>query len=352
MTVAEVIRRAENWVGKHAVGETGFTGAHLLGSVNALPLEAEFKPFLDVDIAVVLKDVPAQTGLSLPYRGLLRENRELSHDGLIIEAVYMSGEIYQSAEDVLSNPTLAYDMRVGRILSDPRGELDRIHRRVAAEFSRPVWVRARCEEEKLIALGSLKAGESAATPGETAFSMSWGATCLCSLLALATLEPATHRRSLVRAKRILGEKGRPELHERLLNVLGFDRLDEHAVRAYLDHFARVFDRAVEVTTGQTPFSFKLSPHVRPYLIEGSREMVDEGHHREALFWIFSGIFVSTLAVLVEGDPSEAPEIQAAWEGLLNDLGLADGATSRLRLQEEMALAQEYFALADALIDGG
>ena len=177
MNVTEVIAAARDWVGQHAATDPGFVGAHLLGSINSMQPGDAFPEYLDVDIAVLLSGQTPAEGLSLPYRGLLRENREILHKGLIIEAVYLESEIYENPENVLSNPTLAYDMRSGNILADPSGGLTLTQQKVVDGFSRRIWVKARCEEEKLLATGSLRGGAAAESIGEKVFYLSWGATC-------------------------------------------------------------------------------------------------------------------------------------------------------------------------------
>ena len=57
------------------------------------------------------------------------------------------------------------------------------------------------------------------------------------------------------------------------------------VTCNLQECATAFDRAVEVTRTPIPLGHKLQPYVKPYLVEGAREMIDEGYHREAVLWI-------------------------------------------------------------------
>ena len=105
-------------------------------------------------VAVVVEPPVEREAVSLPYRGLVRENAEITYRGVILEIVAFSSEVYADAATVLSNATLAFDLKAGRLLADPGGRLRQLHEEVAAEFGRRKWVRARCDEQRMLALGT------------------------------------------------------------------------------------------------------------------------------------------------------------------------------------------------------
>ena len=58
MNAGQVIEIAKEWVDQVGSKEPGFIGAHLMGSLVSMPKEAPFPSFKDVDLHLVLRDVP------------------------------------------------------------------------------------------------------------------------------------------------------------------------------------------------------------------------------------------------------------------------------------------------------
>ena len=258
---------------------------------------------------------------SLPYRGILRENEELSYEGLMLEIVHMSREVYSSAEEVLSNPTLAYDVAFGEILADPEGIFEALQPLVAKQFADREWVVARMEVEKLLISGSIQRIEEADSSGEAAFALAWFGAFLAGMTAVVHLRTPTHRRGLILMRELLWSRNGSDLYEEVLESLGYLNLTPEKVQSFQDDFAESFDYAVAVNRGRTPFSFKLNAHIRPYVVDGCQEMIDEGYHREAMFWITIGLFVSNLAIQVEGDHDRKGQFQGKFETFLTALCL-------------------------------
>jgi hypothetical protein len=70
--------------------------------------------------------------------------RKTLYRGFILEPSYLTWEAVKDPEAALSNMYLAAALAKACILSDPRGEIDRIHRAVEPEFARRHWIRKRC----------------------------------------------------------------------------------------------------------------------------------------------------------------------------------------------------------------
>ena len=60
-TVAEVIDIARKWIRDKYSGEPGFVGAHLVGSLHHMPLDAPFAEYRDVDLAIIFDTISEQT---------------------------------------------------------------------------------------------------------------------------------------------------------------------------------------------------------------------------------------------------------------------------------------------------
>ena len=95
------------------------------------------------------------------------------------------------------------------------------------------------------------------------------------------------------------------------------------VEAMLDQSVIAFDRSVEVYHTPTPYGFTIRPHLRPYLAEATQEMIDEGNHREAMFWISALAGESYLVLQNDAPDGEKPIFAAQLQTIHAALGYAD-----------------------------
>jgi hypothetical protein len=318
----------------------GFCGAYLTGGINAMPPDAPFPLYRDVDMHIVLEEGGKST----------QDNLELEYEGLILECGFKGRAEYHPPESVLANPHIAPNLAVDSILSDPTGLLKKTHQVVAKELARRRWVVARSDYEKKRALGHLEQLSQADSPFEALLQLWWFASFLSGLVAVASLKLPTHRKALVLMKELLQSQDRLDLHEELLTVLGYADMSREKVGFYLQECTVAFDRAVAVKRGPSFWGFKLRPHIRPYVIEGAQEMIDEGHHREAMYWI-EAFFVIALAVIQNDAPQEEkPRFQATFGRLLADRGLRTPDDWGSRLRQARSLADEVFKVADDIVE--
>lgn len=344
MNVAQAITAAREWVDFHGSRVPGFRGAHLMGSILSMPTDAPFPPFKDIDIMLVLET---------PQGEEQKETQEISYHGFLLECGTLSIEQYCSPEKVLANPELACNLAVNSILSDPTTFLLPLHTLVAREYTCQKWVRARCAYEKQLVTESLEALQQALSPferDEAIFHLLSVILYLSGLLAVARLRPPTYRRSLVLLRTLLSEQRRADLHEEALSILGYGNLTRQQVESYLQDCALAFDRALVVKQGPFPFDYKYHPHLRPYIIAGSEEMILEGYHREAMFWVHSFLKFSTTALQLYAPPAEIPHFQANLEYLVQELGLSTSEELLSRFQRAEELTRNIFALADYVIE--
>jgi hypothetical protein len=340
MNVRQVIQLAKEWVQLYGSQIPGFCGAYLTGGINAMLPDALFPSYRDVDLIIVLHEGGKST----------QHNLELEYEGLILECGFKGLAEYQSPESVLANPHIAPSLAVDTILSDPTGLLTRTHQVVAKEFARRRWVVARCDYEKKRALGHLEQLSQADSPFEVLTQLLWFAHFLSGLIAVASLKLPTHRKALALMKELLHSQDRLDLHEELLTVLGYADMSPEKVGFYLQECAVAFDRAVAVKRTPSSWGFKLRPHIRPYAIEGAQEMIDEGHHREAMLWIEAFFAIALVAIQNDAPQEEKPRFQATFGRLLSDLGLTTPDDWASRLRQAGSLADEVFKAADDIVE--
>jgi hypothetical protein len=167
---------------------------------------------------------------------------------------------------------------------------------------------------------------------------------------VAQLKRPTTRRTLALLRDLLEAQGRSDLQEAALKLFGSAHMSRANVQAVLDQSVIAFDRSVEVYKTPTPYGFTIRPHLRPYLSEATQEMIDEGNHREAMFWITALAGESYLVLHNDAPDSEKGEYAAQLQAMLVNLGYADTSNEAWaqRVTSAERLAQEIYRLADEL----
>jgi len=320
----------------HARSLPDFAGAYLWGGITALPPDAPFYLYRDVDVVVVVTT------------GAQDDDQEVLYRGLMLEIISKDLAAHQNAEAVLANPSDGPNVATTQILADPTGILAPLHRAVAAAYGRRRWIQARCDAEKASAEQSLAAMRQASTPTERLDSARPLLGALSGLLAIADLKRPTTRRTLALLRELLEAHRRPDLHEAALIVMGSARMSRADVQGMLDQCVSAFDRAVEVYQTPVPFSFALRPHLRPYHVEGTQEMIDEGNHREAMFWI-TCLDTAYLVLQQDAPAAEKPAFAAQFQAMCAALGYTSPKGWTMCVDAAERLTPEIYRIADALI---
>jgi hypothetical protein len=338
-TVQEVIRLAQEWVTGYSSQVPGFAGAYFFGGITQLPLDAFFPAYRDVDIVLVT------TEGKRPFE----ENLEIDYCGLMLEVGFLGTEEHRSPEAILSDPELAPNLVSSPLLADPLNLLRPLQESTIERYAQEQWVRARCDVAKQdIFQASAALGESQ-TSGDRLYHL-WRCVSYCSgLLALASLRKPTHRRSLVLLHEIVSAQGRPDLHEDALRLWGAVDMSPERVAELLQEAGHAYDRALAVKRTPSAGDFKLRPHLRPYFMEATQEIIDEGYYREATFWILIAYLVAYVALMIDASPEEQGTFQASWDRVCDELGVGALASSIGRQREAELFAQSLFPVADALI---
>jgi hypothetical protein len=341
LPVREVIEIVQEWVDLHARHLPDFAGAYLWAGITALPPDAPFPLYRDVDVVVALPEGAQDDTVEVFYRGVM------------LEVISIDLKAHQDAEAILSNPSHGPNMATTQILADPTGILMPLQQKVAAEYGRRRWIEARCEKEKASADKHLATMRAASTPQERLDAVWAFLSALSGLLAVAQLKRPTTRRTLALLGEMLEAEGRSDLHEAALTLFGSAHMSRVDVQAMLDQSVVAFDRSVEVYKTPTPYGFTIRPHLRPYLSEATQEMIDEGKHREAMFWITALAGESYLVLHNDAPDSEKLEFAAQQRAMHSALGYVDRPGEPEAWAERVAsaehLAQEIYRIADKLV---
>jgi hypothetical protein len=337
VTVSEARALAARWVAGHAAGIPGFAGALLGGSAAWSPGDAELPATSDVDVMVVADDPGAA-----PARGKRR------YGGVLLEVTVLPWDQLRSPERVLASYHLAGLLRPGTVLADPSGRLAGLQAATATDYPRRAWVRRRCrdaEQRILAGLGSLD--PSAPLPSQVlAWLFPTGVTT--HVLLTAGLRNPTVRLRYLAVRTLLDDYGRPGFHRELLALLGCDELPRERVERHLTAMTAAFDTAAAVAATPFPFSSDITPAARPVAVDGSRDLVGRGRHREAVFWI-AVTYARCLATLASDAPAAAPGHLPGFSALLGDLGIASPADLGRRAGKVRGFLPRLGRVAEAIL---
>ena len=105
------------------------------------------------------------------------------------------------------------------------------------------------------------------------------------MLLVAALRNPTVRLRYAPVRDVLKEYNQEEIYEELLRLLGCKDMSAEQAMIHLNGLTRTFDAASAIA--KTPFFFSsdITPDARAIAIDGDRELILNGSHREAVFWM-------------------------------------------------------------------
>src|SRR3954447_26095729 len=129
MLVSEARETARRWVREHASTRGDFAGAFFAGSTAALPRESALPAASDVDVFVVLSGSAPSLKLG-----------KFVFDGVLLEVTYIAQADLADAGHVAESYHLANSFSRDMIISDPTGQLRRLHEFVSRTFADPASI--------------------------------------------------------------------------------------------------------------------------------------------------------------------------------------------------------------------
>jgi hypothetical protein len=151
-------------------------------------------------------------------------------------------------------------------------------------------------------------------------------------------------------RNLLAGYGRLDFYEPLLALLGCEHMSTAQVNVHLDTLAGAYDDASNVITSPFFFASDITPLARPVAIDGSRELIMRGEHREAVFWIVA-THARCLKVLHQDAPVSLFERHMpGFRDLLSDLGIAGTADLLVRADDVRAFLPRVWEVAIEIMD--
>lgn len=337
-TVRQAKDIAREWVNDQAHGIEGFAGACLSGSAIWLPDAAMLPPTSDVDITIVLDTarVPAKVG-KFPFRNV------------VLDVSYLSMDQLRPADAVLGDYHLAGTFRRPGVIADPTGALTALHADVAREFARRHWVRRRSENARDKVLAGLEGVREDRPWPDNVLAWLFPAGVTTHILLVAGLRSPTIRTRYLAVRDLLADTDHQASYPSLLELLGCAGMSKVRAACHLDSLTTAFDAASAIGNTDFPFSSDISTIGRPVAIEGSRDLIERGDHREAVFWLVA-TYSRCQAILARDAPALARQCDDGYRALLGDLGIASFADLEARAETIREALPGIMNLADRITD--
>lgn len=332
-TVREITAIIADWVAEYTAVLNSFHGALLWGGITAVDEDEPFDLRRDVDVVLFLGADDERR----PY------HYEVMVQGLMVEVGHNTWENVRDSATVLANPYHAANIATGRIVADPHGELAELVANVRRDYAKRGWVEKRVAATKEAARGSVS--RLAGGEPDGLFIVT---TSLTAILAAASLATTGYRRSLSLLGDITSRHGRDGIYRRCVQFNGFDHLTASDVEEYLRQAARAFDYALTVKRTKSPVDFKLVPHLRPYMVDITRETLLAGDPNGAMLWVVATYVISMGAIMNDAPEPERGRFSDAYDAFKRDLGMDEQTmATRLPLAEE--LLADVSQLADEIV---
>jgi hypothetical protein len=319
MLVRDAREVAREWVIEEGSRLPGFSGAYHAGSTNWLPGRSTLPPTSDVDVVVVLSDSSRHAG-----RG------KFIYRDVLLEVSYLSSDQLRSPIQVLGDYHLAGGFRTPSVIVDPSGRLTALQTAVSRDYAKRRWVHMRCEHASGRVLEHLGSMNRSASLHDRVTAWLFAAGVTAHVLLVAGLRNPSVRTRYAAVRELLADYDRLDFHETLLELLGCAGMSRKRVEQHLTALESVFDGAATVIRTPFPFASDITVTGRPVAIDGSRDLVERGLHREAVFWI-AATYSRCQKVLRHDAPAGMEDrFDAGYQQLLGDLGIAsfDGLQER------------------------
>jgi hypothetical protein len=310
MIVEQARNIARRWVATDAHSLPGFRGALWHGSIITMPADDPLPASSDIDIVVVVDDPAAQPSLG-----------KIVRDGVLLDVSFLGWDQARDPERLLADHSIAPTFRSPELLADPTGALAGVQAVVAREFPKRARVEQRCASAVARIERNIASLSEARPFHENVMAWLFAAGITTHVVLVAGLRNPTVRKRYLAARELLDEVGMPEVYPELLDLLGCRDWTRETATRHLDALAEAFDAAGAVIRTPVFFANDLSDASRPIAIGGSRELIEAGDHREAVFWI-----VATWARCMTVFHNDAPELErrfdAGFRATVADLGIA------------------------------
>lgn len=324
MNIASIKNIVSRYVGELTGGMKEVVGAYFHGSVNWLDEAKDLPPHSDVDVVIVMR-----SPLSLRHGKRIHEN-------ILIDIALLGMEDFRTPEKILGNYRLAGSFVEGHILLDNDGILGELQRLTAAGYRERKWVERRCEDAFANAHRFFSGVREADPVHAQVSGCLFGRGAFAHVVLVAALKNPTVRKRYLAVRQLLEVQGGLAFYEDMLGNAGLREFTPAQVLAHLHSLKKVYAVAYAHVQPSYHFAADISAVSEQIAIGGSAELINNGYHREAMFWI-SAVHCRCREVLERFAPHAiCREHEPAFLGLLEQLQLLHFHDRRLAVERAIA----------------
>ncbi len=268
---------------------------------------------------------------------------------VILDVSYLPSDQLVSPDVVLGQYQLAGSFRTLGIILDPSGQLTNLQAAVSKDYASRRWVHRRCENARRKVLQSLQWLNESAPFHDQVLAWLFPTGVTTHVLLVAGLKNPTVRRRYVAVRELLVEHVRLDFQETLLEMLGVDRMSPARAEDHLATLADVFDVAKAFANTHFFFASDISDIARPIAIDGSRELIESGSHREALFWMVATYSRCQMILYHDGPVEMRDRFTPGYRELLGDLGITSYADLQNRGERVKELLPRVWEVAEGIL---
>ena len=337
MRVNQAKASARRWVMEEARRIPGFAGAFFHGSINWLADDAVLPGTSDVDVVVVLSEPEPP-----------RKPGKFLFADVLLDVSFLPADRVASPDEVLGQYHLAGSFHTASIIADPSGQLTALQTAVARDYAKRHWVLRRCDHARARMLSGYALREADPFPDQvTAWLFPTG--ILTHVLLVAGLKNPTVRGRYLAVRELLAAYGQLDVFESLLELLGCAGMSQPRAAHHLAALAAAFDAATAVIATPVFFAADISDVARPIAIDGSRELIARGDHREAIFWMVATWSRCQTVLLHDAPRTVYDRHDRGYRALLADLGIVSFADLERGLNAVNGALPEVWAVAEAIV---
>lgn len=349
LTTRDARLAAESWLREEAGQHPEFVGAILAGSTHARGPDEPHPPGSDVDLFIFV-DAGVPSEILEPHGRFAP--RKLAFRGVVLEPSFHEARRIADPEAVAGDMHLAPVFTEPRILLDPYGRLEALASAIKPELFRRRHAQRRLEQALGPAIGPrapiANIPALQAPCWRNAF-LGFGIARYAFATLVAGLRYPTIRRSFIVAREVLCAAGQEDLADALLRLLGSFTLSRAEVETLAAETERTYDVAVDMRRTPVAMDWNVSPDARDLERAAILELIDAGHHREALFHLL--LVRTAVQGIIENDGEEETRTSSriGYRQLLAALGIDGDEAFRARGEEVRAFMPALRAACETVL---
>ena len=136
----------------------------------------------------------------------------------------------------------------------------------------------------------------------------------------------------------------------LLGLINCAEVTPDVAARHLEALTLIYDHCSSIVHTTSRWKSDVSTDARTISIDGTRDLIDTGFHRESMFWIVA-TFTRCLSVIAASDDSSSfPAANQAFLELMGDLGISTSAEIGRKKDEVIAALPEIRKVADRILE--